>query len=237
MSNPESPLVGIPTRSFAIPGRREVVRGVFRAYIDSLRASGGEAVILPPGAVGALDRLDALLLVGGEDLVAADWWSSGAPLPPVDPERDNYEALLVHRARTLGIPTLGLCRGAQLVNCVLGGTVASLDPIGVAQHSNSNPSDSVTHHIRVGPDTRLASVLDHRQEIRVVSRHATVISDIGVGLLASAWSTDGSIEAVESSDWPFLGVQWHAEWATEDVSRDRSLFIWLIDEANKRMQK
>lgn len=237
MSNPESPLVGIPTRSFVIPGRSEVVRGVFNAYISSLRASGGEAVMLAPGAVGALHRLDALLLVGGEDLAAADWWSSGAPVSPVDPERDNYEALLVHRARVLGIPTLGLCRGAQVVNCVLGGTVARLDPVGVAFHSNPNPSNSVTHRIRIEPETRLASVLDHRVETRVVSRHAMIISDLGVGLVASAWATDGSIEAVESSDWPFLGVQWHPEWSTEDVSPDRSLFNWLIDEAKQRTQK
>lgn len=237
MSNPKSPLVGIPTRSFVIPGRREVVRGVFNAYIDSLRASGGEAVMLPPGAVAALNRLDALLLVGGEDLAAADCWSSGAPLSPVDPERDNYEALLVHRARILGIPTLGLCRGAQLVNCVLGGTVASLDAVGVARHSNANPSDSAIHHIRIGPDTRLASVLDHRVEIRVVSRHATAISDLGVGLVASAWATDGSIEAIESSDWPFLGVQWHPEWFMEDVNPDRALFNWLIDEAKQRTER
>lgn len=237
MSISISPAVGISTRSIALPGRREAVRGVFSAYIDSLRATGAEAVLLPPGAVGSLARLDALMLVGGEDLAAATWWSAGAPIPPVDPERDTAEALLVERAQSLGIPTLGICRGAQLVNCVLGGTVGSLDPAGVAQHCAPTSADNVVHHVRVAPDTRLASAVGPRVEFRVVSRHATKIADLGAGLLASAWARDGSIEAIEASDWPFLGVQWHAEWSTEDVVSDLSLFRWLVEEAKQRMRR
>lgn len=232
-----SPAVGISTRSIAIPGRREALRGVFSPYIDSLRASGGEAVLLPPGAVEALARLDALMLVGGEDLAAATWWSTGSPIPPVDPGRDTAEALLVERARSLGIPTLGICRGAQLVNCVLGGRISSLGPVGVAQHCAPIPANSVTHHVRVAPDSRLASAVGSRAELRVVSRHATKIADLGVGLLASAWASDGNIEAVEASDWPFLGVLWHPEWSNEDVGPDLSLFRWLVEAAKQRMRR
>lgn len=234
MSFSSSPLVGIPTRSITLPGRREVVQGVFNAYIDSIQASGGVAVLLPPQAVETVHRLDALLLVGGEDLAAEDWWSCGAPLPPVDAARDKAEALLVDRARINGVPTLGLCRGAQLVNCVLGGTVGSLDPVAVGRHRGPNTSDSVTHHVHVAPNTRLASVMKQSGEFPVVSRHATKICDLGEGLLASAWASDRSIEAVESSDWPFLGVQWHAEWFTQDVNKDLSPFLWLIEEASRR---
>lgn len=237
MSISMPPAIGVSTRSIALSGRRAALRGVFSPYIDSLRASGGEAVLLPPGAVEALARLDALMLVGGEDLAAATWWSTGAPIPPVDPERDTAEVLLVERARSLSIPTLGVCRGAQLVNCVLGGTVGSLDAVCVAQHQAPTPANSVTHHVRVAPDTRLASAVGSRAEFRVVSRHATKIADLGVGLLASAWASDGSIEAIEASDWPFLGVLWHAEWSTEDVGPDLSIFRWLVEEAKRRMRR
>lgn len=235
MNSPVRSVVGIATRSIALPGRREAVRGVFSAYIDCLQASGGEAVLLPPGAVEALSRLDALMLVGGEDLAAETWWSAGAPSPPVDPERDAAETLLVERARGLGIPVLGVCRGAQMVNCVLGGSVTSLDPAGVAQHSAPTPVDSMAHLVRVAPDTRLASAMGPSIEFQVVSRHATQIANLGVGLLASAWAEDGSIEAIEASDWPFLGVQWHAEWSTEGVGPNLPLFRWLVEEAERRV--
>ena len=199
--------------------------------------SGGEAVLLPPGAVGSLTRLDALLLVGGEDLAVPNWWSAGTPQPPVDLERDNAEALLVERAQIQGIPTLGICRGAQLVNCVLGGTVASLDRVGIAQHSSKNSAESVAHNVLVAPNTRLASAVNNCANLCVVSRHSTRISGLGAGLFASAWAMDGSIEAVESINWPFLGVLWHAEWSTEDVCADLSLFQWLVREAKERMLK
>ncbi len=234
MNNPALPLVGISTRSIALPDRREAVRGVFSAYIDCLRASGGNAVLLPPGAVEVLDRLDALMLVGGEDLAAETWWSAGAPSPPVDPERDAAEALLIERARRLHMPVLGICRGAQLVNCVLGGSVASFDPAGVARHSALTSTDSMAHLVRVAPDTRLALAVRPRIEFQVVSRHATRIADLGAGLLASAWASDGSIEAIEATDWPFLGVQWHAEWSTEDTGPDLPPFQWLVEEAERR---
>lgn len=237
MSSFSCPLVGIPTRSIALPGRSEAVQGVFNSYIDSIQASGGVAILLPPRAIEIVHQLDALLLVGGEDLASEDWWSCGAPLPPIDAERDNAEALLVDRARMNGIPTLGLCRGAQLVNCVLGGTVGSLGPVAVGRHQGPNTSDSVTHHVHILPNTRLASVFKQSEEFRVVSRHATKICDLGDGLLASAWASDGSIEAVESSDWQFLGLQWHAEWFTQDVGRDLSPFLWLIEEATRRSQR
>ena len=237
MSGSKSPSIGISTRSVVLPGRRETVRGVFSAYIDSLQASGAEAVLLPPGSVETLARLDGLMLVGGEDLASTTWWSAGAPNPPMDPERDKAEALLVERAYSLSLPTLGICRGAQLVNCVLGGKVGNLDPASVVKHCGSTPSDSVAHPIRVAPNTRLASATDHRVEFRVVSRHATRIADLGAGLLASAWARDGSIEAVEATDWPFLGVLWHAEWSAENVEPDLSVFRWLSAEAKQRMQR
>lgn len=237
MSRTILPVVGISTRSVALPGRRDALRGVFSAYIDCLRASGCEVVLLPPGAVKALGRLDALMLVGGEDLAAETWWSAGTPSPPVDPERDTAEALLVERARGLGMPVLGICRGTQLVNCVLGGSIASFDPESVARHSTSNPAESKAHFVQVAPDTRLASAVKPHMGFQVVSRHVAQIANLGVGLLASAWAEDGSIEAIEAADWSFLGVQWHAEWSSEGVEPNLPLFRWLVEEAEQRIRR
>jgi putative glutamine amidotransferase len=230
------PIVGIATRSIAVPGRQDAVRGVFSTYVDCIRKSGGEAVLIPPGVVEALSRLDALLLVGGEDLSTEAWWAAGVPGSPVDPERDAAEALLVDRAYALGMPVLGICRGAQMVNCVLGGSVASLDPAGVAQHSSPNQEESAKHLVLVAPNTRLASAMGINKEFLVVSRHQTRIAGLGVGLQASAWAEDGTIEAVEASNWPFIGIQWHSEWSTEGVESDLRLFLWLINEGSQRIR-
>jgi putative glutamine amidotransferase len=237
MSEAAQPVIGIPTRSFALPNRRIPLSGVFSNYVECLQASGCEAILLPPGSIQSLGRLDALLFIGGEDLsVEKAWWSSGGPTPPTDPERDLAEALLVERAWSLRLPVLGICRGAQLVNCVRGGTIGTFDAVGIARHSSQSLADSSTHHVRVEQDTRIASVMFPKPRFEVVSRHSVQITGLGVGLRASAWAEDGSIEAIEAIDWPFLGVQWHAEWSAKGVEPDLDLFRWLAGEAKLRMQ-
>lgn len=231
------PVVGISTRSVTLPARKDVFRGVFSSYIDCLRSSGAEVVLLPPGGTMTLARLDALMFVGGEDLATTAYWSTGAPVPPVDQERDYEESRLITAAKVLGLPVLGLCRGAQLVNCVLGGTIGRLDPLDLPLHGDTTTSDCVVHLVRVAPNTRLASASGPRDEFLVVSRHAASFGNLGIGLEASAWATDGSIEAIEACDWPFIGVQWHPEWDITDSGPDLALFDWLVDQAKQRIPR
>lgn len=207
---------------------------MFAPYIRCIQASGGEALLIPPGSVGAIDRVDGLLLVGGEDLAAKKWWSEGEPHPPLDAKRDAAELSLCERARYLKLPVLGICRGAQLMNCVLGGSVASLDAEQIAGHFVSDPANSCEHAVRIAPETELSVALSGEGGHRVVSRHTCCIAKLGKGLQASAWAEDGTIEAIESMEWPFLGLQWHPEWHGRSACQDLRPFQWLVESAQRR---
>lgn len=215
-----------------VDGRSRPFWGVFDTYVDAVRRAGGEVILLPIGAgAQALDLCHGLLLVGGEDLSPHMFWQEEAPRPPLDPQRDAAEAAMVLQCQHMGLPTLALCRGAQLVNCVLGGQVSRSTTTPFCDHGGEREA---VHQIRVERDSRLAGVLAPRFELEVISRHSACLARLGSGLRASAWAPDGSTEAIEGDAWPFLGVQWHAEWAGPGRSPDPALFGWLVAAASRR---
>ncbi|MFL5403132.1 MAG: gamma-glutamyl-gamma-aminobutyrate hydrolase family protein [Gemmatimonadales bacterium] len=216
--------------------------GVNSAYVQALLSAGGVPLILSPLigpalAGAALEDADGLILTGGEDMDPA--WYGAEPSPLLSPpskERDLFELALFAVARQQEMPILGICRGIQVINVALGGTLfqdlPSERPTPV-NHRPDGPRDIRSHRVRLQPGTRAAEALG-ATSIRVNSSHHQAIKDLAPGLLAVGWTDDDLIEAVETpagTSW-LLAVQWHPEEMHLDrQAPDRGLFAALVQEA------
>ena len=191
-----------------------------RDYPDALRRADAMPVILPwetdPVRLGAmLGRLDGLLLSGGEDIDPKLYGEERLPLCGTpDPERDAMEAALCRLALERDMPVLAICRGIQVLNVTLGGTlyqdVASQYGDAIGHPVYDRPREQV-HGVRVLPGTRLSSLIG-AERIRVNSRHHQAVKTPGRGLTVCAEAEDGLTEGVEMPGRRFvLGVQWHPE--------------------------
>jgi gamma-glutamyl-gamma-aminobutyrate hydrolase PuuD len=191
-----------------------------RTYPDVVVAAGGVPVLLPPvlESAAAVDRLDAVVLAGGPD-VGPDRYGA-TPHPRTGeprPERDAAELAVLHRALERGIPVLGVCRGAQVLNVGLGGTLVQHVPDAVG-HSGHNPSPGVfgTVEVALEPGSRVAAALGSAATVRC--HHHQALDRLADGLVVTGRATDGLVEAVELADVPFVvGVQWHPEEDATDV--------------------
>ena len=216
--------------------------GVNAAYVRALISAGGVPLILSPLmgaslAASALDGCDGLLLTGGEDVDPS--WYGAEPSPHLSPpsqERDLFELALFAVARQRGLPILGICRGIQLINVALGGTLFQDLPSerpGRVDHSPSVARDARTHEIRLEPGSRAAAALETLRPT-VNSVHHQAIKDLAPGLVATGWSEDGLIETAESgpgAPW-ILAVQWHPEEMYADrLAPEHGLFAALVNEA------
>ena len=217
--------------------------GVNAAYVHALLAAGGVPLILSPlmGASlagSALDGCDGLLLTGGEDIDPS--WYGADPSPLLSPpsrERDLFELALFAVARQRELPILGVCRGIQLINVALGGTLFQDLPSerpGNVQHSPPGSRDTRTHPVRIQPGSRAAAALE-TTTVTVNSVHHQAIKDLAPSLVASGWTDDGLIEVVESGpglSW-MLAVQWHPEEMHADrLAPEHGLFSALVSEAS-----
>lgn len=226
-----SPLVGISAYSeTASWGVWELAATVLpENYSEQVAAAGGTPVLLPPlpGVEAAVARLDALIISGGPDVEPGQYGAEAdAATTIVRPERDAAEIALFRAALAAGVPVLGICRGMQLMNVALGGTLIQHLPDVVGHDGHSpTPGTMGTHEVTVGVSGRLPSLLGSGQHV-VPTHHHQGVDALGTGLSATAWAADGLVEAIEM-DGPFaLGVQWHPE-----ASRDRRLFRALVAEA------
>jgi putative glutamine amidotransferase len=193
-----------------------------RAYVDAIQRAGGLVYMIPPDAAtaedpdAALEPLDALILAGGADV---DPTSYGAEphrcTAGTRPERDAAEIPLARRALERDLPLLGICRGMQLMNVALGGTLIQHlpDDVGHGDHRrNLGSFDDADHDVRLAPGSlaaRACGELVHATK----SHHHQGVDRLGEGLVASGWSViDDLVEAIELPDarWA-LGVQWHPE--------------------------
>jgi putative glutamine amidotransferase len=213
--------------------------GVNAAYVRSVLAAGGVPVILSPllgpsFAARALDGVDGLLLSGGEDIHPA--WYGAEPSPHLYPpsrERDLFELAVFAAARQRELPILGICRGIQLVNVALGGTLIQDLPSerpGSVSHDPGSARDARTHAVRLQEGSRAAQALG-AAELTVNSFHHQAVDRLANGLVATGWSEDGLIEAAESpADSPWLlAVQWHPEeMHAEAKAPERGLFRALV---------
>ena len=208
-----------------------------------VRTAGGIPVSLTPGPVDEvptiLDRLDGLVLSGGGDVEPSRYNGSTHPsVYGVDPERDAFEVALIHEAHARSLPTLCICRGLQVLNVALGGTliadISSEDP-DLIDHRRLDMSASTRQHrvdLVAGTATALALGAD---SVEVNSLHHQAVRDVAPGLQVTGRSPDGLVEALApTDDWPMWAVQWHPEslGATDDAST--RLFKTFVEAAANR---
>lgn len=204
-------------------------------YFEGVNLAGGSAVLLPPQPVDAdiaarvLDGLDGLIITGGSDVDPARYGQK--PHPTTDQpggERDAWEFALLDGALRRGMPVLGICRGAQVLNVALGGTLHQHlpDVIGHTHHQKGNAVFG-TSEVRTVPGTRLAALIGESSDAKCY--HHQAVDRLGDGLIVSARDSDGVIEAVEMPGDSFvLAVQWHPEERLDDLR----LFAGVVQAAS-----
>jgi putative glutamine amidotransferase len=203
-------------------------------YFQGITAAGGVAVLLPPQPVDrdiaerVLDGLDGLVITGGKDVDPAAY---GQPAHPDTDEpgrdRDAWEFALLDRALDRELPVLGICRGAQVLNVALGGTLHQHlpDVIGHGRHRAGN-AVFTTLPVRTVPGTRLAGLVG--ESVDAQCYHHQAVAELGDGLVVSGWDADGVIEALElPGDGFVLAVQWHPEESLDDLR----LFSAIVEAA------
>lgn len=211
-----------------------------KVYIDAVTAAGGIALLLPPQpcspavAAAVVARLDGLIVSGGADVEPARYGrephpATGAPRR----ERDEWELALLQAAGKAKVPYLGICRGAQVLNVLRGGTLHQHLPdlVGSTRYQPGAASFG-TESVAVELGSALGGLLGPDVEAKVY--HHQAIDVVGAGLRVTARSADGVIEAIEDPDAGFgLAVQWHPE---EDA-HDRRVFVGLMEAAAQYAQQ
>lgn len=235
-----SPLIGVST---SITVGKDPERAYLNsAYLTAIQAAGGVPVPIPPQFGGRaqeeiLARCDGYVLTGGGDVDPATFDEPPHPtLYDVAPARDRLEIALVHHAVEARKPLLALCRGVQVLNVALGGTLfqdVGTEPGTEIQHQQDKAGkrrDEPTHAVKVVAGSRLEEVLG-TAELHVNSLHHQAVKVPGRGLTPVAFAPDMIIEGVEveEPDRFVLGVQWHPEELTEKDPSARRLFSALID--------
>lgn len=191
-----------------------------RNYVRALQRAGALALVLPPDAAAVrepdllLDRIDALLLAGGADIDPSSYGAEPhAETKGTWPERDAFELALTRRALERDLPVLGICRGMQLLNVALGGTLDQHLPESIGDGRHRSVAGSFgTHRVRLAEGT-LARDAAGTDGLLAMSHHHQGVDRLGAGLEVTGWSVDdGIVEAIELPDCRFaLGVVWHPE--------------------------
>jgi putative glutamine amidotransferase len=240
------PLIAVPAylvRSGRVEGWATSAVATPETYLTALRRAGARGAVVMPDDLGEdeadqlLDRFDGLLLIGGGDL---DPESYGQPREQqvygVIARRDGFELPLVRAAVARRMPTLAICRGHQVLNVALGGTlqqhVISRDvPHGVPGVAGG----SIMHSVRVQDGSRLATTLG-ATVADISSQHHQAVEKLGDDLEAVAWADDGVIEGIELADddrW-VIGVQWHPEDTAGTDAVEQRLFDAFVSEVARR---
>lgn len=214
------------------------VRAAFlpQQYFDAVTASGGIVVLLPPqpdadaSAPAVLEGLDGLILTGGLDVQPELYGAERHPsTDAARPDRDDWELALFRGAEARRMPVLAICRGLQLVNVAKGGTLHQHLPEALGtERYRIGGGVFATNEVIVDDGSRLAGLVGPGS-LDVHSYHHQGIDRLGDGLVVSARTDDGLVQAFEAEgDQYLVGVQWHPEENTED----RRLFAGLVDEAS-----
>lgn len=217
------PVIGISCGTFYDKAWCPPSFGHRQTYVDAVTTAGGVPLLIPPLRDEELlraiyDRLDGLLLAGGGDISPTRYGEQPhAQLGPIDALRDEAEIPFARWALLEGKPVLGICRGAQVINVALGGTLYQDIPSQVPttlKHDDSYLQEDWTfmaHEMRVDPASRLAAALGSAS-LQTNSLHHQSIKDVAPGLCAVAWAPDGVVEAIEGLNGHFaIGVQCHPE--------------------------
>ena len=209
-------------------------------YTDSILRAGGAPLVLPPienlsTLRCLLAQADGLVAIGGADIDPARYAAAPSPLTvPLHPRREAFDFAVLAEALALGLPVLGICLGCQVLNVHYGGTLwqdlLAEQPDSTVRHSVKVGSGAIRHPVEAQPGTLLSRIVGP-EELEVNSSHHQGIRAVGRGLVASARSPDGLIEAIEDPSRPFvLGVQWHPENLAGEP-RHEALFASLVEAA------
>ncbi len=244
------PLVGVTTQTLhAIEGIPEGLPSSWvmnQRYVHAVMAAGAVPVLIPlvaedPATLRAIyDRLDAVLVPGGVDIDPAYYRTPRHErLGRLDPARDTTESVLARWAVRDGKPFLGLCRGLQVLNVALGGSLwqdLEAELPSALKHDYFPTAgwerDHLAHDVTVRRDSRLGEALG-APAVPVNSMHHQAIRDLGFGLVPTAWSPDGLIEAIEHEQGYAVGVQWHPEMFAPGSPSVGRLFAQFVDAASR----
>lgn len=229
--NSDSPLV-------AVTATTEIIRGAPRvrvnvAYTDALTRVGLVPLVVPPlpavSAPAILDGVAGLVVTGGEDVAPSRYGEEAHRTVQPHEGRDESEIALILEAQRRRLPTLAICRGIQVVNVALGGTLVQDIPSQLEtalSHDPDDKRDARVHEVRVVPGSRLARSLG-TSHLMTNSFHHQALARVPGELCVTARTMDGVVEGTEFADpsWWMLGVQWHPEELMDTPEPwDRNLF-------------
>jgi len=230
MAAPSAPLVGLSTyvERARYGAWDEPAALVPQGYVSAVARAGGHPVLLPPAPVGpeaVLSVLDGLVLIGGPDVDPRTYGAEAHPqTDPPREERDAWELALCREALHLGLPLLAICRGLQVLNVALGGTLHQHLPEVVGHDDHRDGLGQMkSNRVALSDGSLVSTILGGSTE--GLCHHHQGVDQLGDGARAAGFAADGTIEAVEVPGQPFaVGVQWHPE----DNPEDDRLFSALV---------
>ena len=236
------PVIGITTNQSQNANGQAIIV-LMQSYVNAVMQAGGVPVLIPSliahdGWAEVYSRLDGILFSGGGDIGLE--FAPGEPHPRIDGVdllRDSIEIELIQTAASDGKPFLGICRGCQVINVALRGTLYTHIPDqlqNALDHSYpGNMRTALVHEIKLEEGTRMAEIFGE-PIISVNSLHHQGLKEIAPSLRVAGRAPDGLVEAVELSDHPFgLAVQWHPEWLMDQPST-RNLFRKFVEAAKNK---
>lgn len=239
------PLIGITGRPQNVPSAGVYVRSylTYHTYSDSVKHAGGIPIVLVPVVEEQIDdileHLDGLLITGGGDINPARYGSHpDTTVEGVDDERDEFELALVRNARARRLPTMAICRGLQVVNVALGGTLVQDLPSHSGAHGHDVTGEGAYEphsEALIESGCRIAGIIGEGLHT-INSIHHQAVERLGDGLRVVGAAPDGTVEAIEHQDesWPLIAVQWHPEFlGMRDHGDSHNLFQAFVDLAAK----
>ncbi|MHB1090337.1 MAG: gamma-glutamyl-gamma-aminobutyrate hydrolase family protein [Ilumatobacteraceae bacterium] len=241
-----SPLIAIAGRNGASSRvSRDSVAFAGRRYLNCILRAGGEPVVISPQQITADDaeslivRFDGLVLMGGADVNPVLYGQQAGPhVYGVLPEQDAFESALFHAALRVDMPILAVCRGMQLANVALGGTLVQhlgdlTNAAELVDHAPTNfpvGAEFVLHEVRLDESSKIAQSMG-TCVIQGASFHHQGIGDLASGLDIVGRSSDGLLEAFEHRDHWLIGVQWHPEDTAADDPAQQGLYDAFVERA------
>jgi putative glutamine amidotransferase len=219
------PLIGIPCHFLLRDGTKRPAYGNNRAYVEAIEDAGGISILIPYVQAlqeldNILERLDGVLLPGGTDIQPSYYCEKPhAELMPANPQLDELEFALTRYALRKNLPILGICRGTQVLNVTLGGTLyQDVQQVGSEQHLYlDQPRSTLVHDLCLDPQSRMARLVKATR-FKVNSLHHQAIKKPGKGVRIVGWAEDNTPEAIEVEGYRFaMGLQCHPEEIYEQV--------------------